>query len=84
MKMRRNKQADLIEALEWTPLLSETELIGQTWGYWRGVSPGSNKKYADIVRRAVKSGLIARTEIHIKGERNYIWYYQPDPGYIHG
>ncbi len=56
--------------------LSENQLNEYTFGYYRNTSRDSNKKYADMLRRAVRKGLIKRKE-KLKsawGSYTYIYY----------
>lgn len=75
--MRRyNKQSDLISALSLRPFLSETELFKFAFGYDRNKKyAGSNKKYADLLRRAMEAGKIARISAKVKGNRATYFYY---------
>jgi len=72
-----NKQQDLVRALYRLPLQTENQLIYNTFGYVRGFHTGSNKKYADLLRRALVSGKIARTELNIQNSQSKFYYYIP-------
>jgi hypothetical protein len=65
--MKKNKQNSvhqLVETLKEYPNygLTENDLMYKTFGYDRNTSSESNKKYADMLRRGMKNGLIRREE----------------------
>lgn len=70
-----NTQQDLVDQLTKTPFLSETELMKAAFGYDRNNTWHSNKKYADLLRRAMKAGKIDRTTANKKGSRARYFYY---------
>jgi hypothetical protein len=72
---RNNSVNDLVNTLMEKPILSENKLIQKTFGWKRGRDRGSNKKYADLVRRALNKGLINRIELNIKNQRTIYYYY---------
>lgn len=77
-KPKRNSVHDLVDTLKSHPLISENYLMWITYGYKRGVSIGENKKYADLLRRALNKGLIERVEVKRDGDnRTRFYYYVP-------
>jgi hypothetical protein len=60
----RNSVKQIVEFLTNNPDQTETEIQEKVWGYYRYADRQleSNKKYADLLRRAVAKGLICRTE----------------------
>lgn len=84
-KVKRNSQQEILDFLKTVQCATEREIQEEVWGYYRnqskrpwlsGGSSESNKKYADILRRALYSGKIDRMRIqfHKKDTRKY-WYY---------
>lgn len=67
---RRNSQHEIVQYLQDNPFMSETEIQQDVWGYYRCSSSESNKKYADILRRALYSRKIARVRMKIHGIDN--------------
>jgi hypothetical protein len=60
----RNSVKQIVEFLTNNPDQTETEIQEKVWGYYRYAHRQleSNKKYADLLRRAVAKGLICRIE----------------------
>jgi predicted transcriptional regulator len=56
----RNSVQDMVEVLKINGTLSENEINIKAFGYDRNRSFGSNKKYADMLRRGMKKGIIGR------------------------
>lgn len=73
----RNSVYDLVETLKDTPFLTENVLNELTFNYTRKNNFYSNKKYADLLRRAVKKGLILRVEAKSKYDKARFRYYLP-------
>ena len=63
MKVKRNSQQEIIDYLTDNNCKTEKEIQEDVWGYNRSSSWESNKKYADILRRAFHSGKINRVKI---------------------
>lgn len=75
---KRNSVKQLIEVLERKPLLTETKLFKKAFNYVRGKSIWEpNKKYADMLRRGLKKGIISRVCLRVKGSRSIFFYYIP-------
>ena len=61
--MTRNKVQQMCACLSVNGAMSETQLLEEAFGYIRSTMLGSNKKYADMLRRGLKKGIIARQEV---------------------
>jgi len=61
--MTRNKVRQMVACLRVNGAMSETQLLEEAFGYIRSTMLGSNKKYADMLRRGLKKGIITRQEI---------------------
>ena len=62
MSKKRNSINQIIDVLKWKQFLTENEIMFVAFGYDRNDSRASNKKYADMLRRGMKKGLIDRME----------------------
>jgi len=77
-KSSYNSYKTLIWALETnSALLTENQLMLLAFGYERTAQGPSNKKYADMLRRALDKGRIKRIKAKIKGNRSTYFYYVP-------
>jgi len=67
----RNSVKQIVEFLTNNPDQTESEIQQKVWGYYRYAyrQLESNKKYADLLRRAVAKGLVSRTEMKKDGSR---------------
>jgi len=65
-KAPRNSQQEIVDYLKTTKFMSESEIQEDVWNYKRG-GWESNKKYADILRRALRSGKIKRLRMKFHG-----------------
>jgi hypothetical protein len=74
-KYNQNSVEDLVYTLTKKPLLTENKLISKSFGFKRGRDLGSNKKYADLVRRALRKGSISRIEVKIKDVKSRYYYF---------
>jgi hypothetical protein len=66
--MRRLKQQDILDYLRYNPGSTEGQIQVGAWGYMRNTSWEANKKYADILRRALYSGKIKRLKVRDREE----------------
>jgi hypothetical protein len=77
-KTTRNSQQQIIDYLKTTPYATERDIQEVVWDYYRYTynKGEANKKYADILRRALYSGKLERVRMQVKGvdTRKY-WYY---------
>lgn len=75
-----NSQQQIVDYLKKSPFATEGQLQENIWGYYRNKpGSGSNKTYADILRRALRSGKISRIQAPKNG-RKYWFYYIPIVG----
>jgi hypothetical protein len=70
--VRMVNQPEIIDFIKNNPGQSENSIMGSIYGFFRGSTRESNKKYADCLRRALHSGKIRREEV--KG-RSYKFIY---------
>lgn len=75
--MIRNTQKQIVDVLKDHPFLPETEIFRKAFGYNRSTSRVSNKKYAELLRRALRAGKIKRTEANPTKSRSKYFYYVP-------
>jgi len=68
-----NSVKEVVEYLKSNPMSTETEIQQGVWGYYRGSTWESNKKYADLLRRGLRKGLYSRVEI--KNSRRSKFFY---------
>ena len=73
----RNSINQVIDYLDKHPFSSETQIQEDVWDYYRNETIESVKKYAELVRRGLSSGKIARVEAKVKGSRSQFFYYIP-------
>jgi hypothetical protein len=83
-KVKRNSQFEIVDYLETYPCKTEKEIQEEVWGYIREESNEANKKYADILRRALQSGKIKRIRCKIHGidKRKVYRYYVKMNGFV--
>jgi hypothetical protein len=72
VKRRMVNQEEIVDFLKHNPGIPENSIMGSIYGFFRGSTRESNKKYADCLRRALHSGKIRREEV--KG-RSYKFIY---------
>jgi hypothetical protein len=72
IKRRMVNQEEIVDFLKHNPGTPENSIMGSIYGFFRGSTRESNKKYADCLRRALHSGKIRREEV--KG-RSYKFIY---------
>ena len=74
--IKRNSQHEIVEYLQDNPCRTETEIQQDLWNYYRCSQRPmeSNKKYADILRRALFSGKIKRVRMKIHGIDNRMMF----------
>jgi len=61
-RKKSNSVVNMVDVLKRIGPMSENEINKSAFGYDRNVSDSSNKKYADMLRRGMKKGLIDRME----------------------
>ena len=62
MIRERNSVMEMVDVLKRIGPMNENEINKAAFGYDRSRGFGSNKKYADMLRRGIKKGLIDRIE----------------------
>lgn len=70
----RNTQQDIIDWLEHNQCSTEREIQIGCFDYYRTKGGESNKKYAELLRRALYTGKIDRIRIKLKGEDKRMTY----------
>ena len=68
---KRNSVNQMVEVLKQLGPMTENEITKKAFGYDRNTSFGSNKKYADMLRRGLKKGLIDRVEAYAGWDGGY-------------
>tara|TARA_R110001632_G_scaffold195812_5_gene317473 strand:+ start:1703 stop:2011 length:309 start_codon:yes stop_codon:yes gene_type:complete len=59
---KNNSVTEMVDALKTVGAMTENEIMKAAFGYDRNANSMSNKKYADMLRRGMKKGLIDRIE----------------------
>jgi len=62
MVQERNSVMEMVDVLKRIGPMSENEINKAAFGYDRNGSNSSNKKYADMLRRGLRKGIIDRIE----------------------
>jgi hypothetical protein len=74
----QNSVQDMVEVLKVYGPMTENQINTKAFGYTRGASWGSNKKYADMLRRGLVKGIIDRVELpKNKSTRSTFIYFAP-------
>ena len=73
-RVKRNSQYEIVQYLQDNPCRTESEIQQDVWNYYRRSGMESNKKYADILRRALFSGKIRRVRMKIHGIDNRMMF----------
>ena len=61
-RKKSNSVHEMVDALKTIGPMTENEINKAAFGYDRNGSDSSNKKYADMLRRGMKKGIIDRME----------------------
>lgn len=77
-----NTQEELVDYLIKNPCKTENEICLKLWKYDRKTSYLSNKKYAELIRRALRDGKIARVKAMFKGKDTRKLFYYFVPGHL--
>ena len=72
---KNNSVHEMVDVLKKLGPMTETEIFKAAFGYDRNNSIYSNKKYADMLRRGMKKGLISRVEMEGTTSRVKFVYY---------
>jgi len=62
MTNKNNSVHEMVDALKTIGAMTENDISKAAFGYDRNSCESSNKKYADMLRRGMKKGLIDRIE----------------------
>ena len=77
-KQKSNSVHEMVDALKRIGPMTENEISKAAFGYDRNASIYSNKKYADMLRRGLKKGIIGRMEWPMDaikfGRAQFIYY----------
>ena len=72
--MKNNSVKTMVQVLKEVGPMTENEITKTAFGYDRNRSFGSNKKYADMLRRGLAKGIIGRVEADIPGRAQFYYY----------
>ena len=73
----RNSVNQIVNYLKQNNFQTESEIQQNVFNYFRNETWLSNKKYADLLRRAVSKGLIYRVK-HKKGRSQFVYFIVPE------
>jgi len=73
----RNSVNQIVSYLKQNNFQTESEIQENVFNYFRNETWESNKKYADLLRRAVDKGLVNRVK-HKKGRSQYVYFIVPE------
>ena len=71
---KNNSVHEMVDALKRIGPMTENEIHKAAFGYDRNRTWKSNKKYADMIRRGIRKGLISRVETKGLGRARFIYY----------
>ena len=71
---KNNSVHQMVEVLKRLGSMPENEINKLAFGYDRNTSFGSNKKYADMLRRGMRKGIIDRIEPAMKGRAKFMYF----------
>jgi len=71
---KQNSVKQMVDVLKEYGPLSENDINKAAFGYDRNTSFGSNKKYADMLRRGMKKGIIKRIEADTNSRSQFLYY----------
>ena len=73
----RNSVNQIVNYLKQNNFQTESEIQENVFNYFRNETWLSNKKYADLLRRAVSKGLVYRVK-HKKGRSQFVYFIVPE------
>jgi hypothetical protein len=73
-RVRLVHQEEIVEFLKQNPGHTENDIMYQIYDYNRNTDYASNKKYADCLRRALRSGKISRALAQFSDRKRYIYF----------
>ena len=71
---KNNSVHEMVDVLKKLGPMTETEVFKAAFGYDQNNSNQSNKKYADMLRRGMRKGLINRVETDGLGKARFAYY----------
>jgi len=71
---KQNSVKQMVDVLKEYGPLSENDINKAAFGYDRNTSFESNKKYADMLRRGMKKGIIKRIEADTNSRSQFLYY----------
>ena len=71
---KNNSVNQMVSVLKQFGPMTENEINQTAFGYDRNTSFGSNKKYADMLRRGLRKGIIARVEADTNSRSRFLYY----------
>ena len=71
---KNNSVKTMVKVLKEVGPMTENEIQKTCFGYDRNTSFGSNKKYADMLRRGLSKGIIARIEADTNSRSRFLYY----------
>jgi len=69
-----NSVKTMVKVLQEVGPMTENEITRTAFDYDRNISYGSNKKYADMLRRGMKKGIIDRIEPAINSRAKFMYF----------
>jgi SOS response regulatory protein OraA/RecX len=73
----RNSVNQIVNYLKQNNFQTDSEIQENVFNYFRNETWLSNKKYADLLRRAVSKGLVYRVK-HKKGRSQFVYFIVPE------
>ena len=73
----RNSVNQIVNYLKQNNFQTESEIQENVFNYFRNETIESNKKYADLLRRAVSKGLVHRIKQR-KGRSQFVYFVVPE------
>lgn len=71
---KNNSVKQMVQVLKDRGPLTENDVNKAAFAYDRNTSFGSNKKYADMLRRGMQKGIIARIEADTNSRAKFLYY----------
>ena len=76
-KQPRHSVSEIVDFLKENPFQTESEIQEKVFDYYRNETWESNKKYADLLRRAVSKGLVFRVRYKKENSR-FVYFVIPE------
>ena len=71
---KNNSVHEMVDALKRIGPMTENEIHKAAFGYDRNRTWKSNKKYADMLRRGLSKGIIARIKTYTGNQSRFMYY----------